>query len=97
MLTNHRTLALMKHILAMTRDLEMLSVAEGVETQEELDILRRLGCQVGQGYLFGKPLPFESAKNLLVDHYRHPSGATPKVLMSREFKSNVPIQTGSSN
>lgn len=68
MLTNRRTLALMKHILAMTRDLEMLSVAEGVETQQELDILRQLGCQIGQGYLFGKPLPFESAKSILLEN-----------------------------
>lgn len=93
MLTNRRTLALMKNILAMTRDLEMLSVAEGVETQEELDILRRLGCQVGQGYLFGKPLPFESAKNLLLDNYRYSSRPTVKVLRECEFESNVPLQT----
>lgn len=81
MLTHPRTLALMKHILAMTRDLGMVSVAEGVETQEEFDILRRLGCQIGQGYLFGKPLPFESAKNLLLDNYSSPSRPTTKVLM----------------
>jgi EAL domain-containing protein (putative c-di-GMP-specific phosphodiesterase class I) len=32
-------------------------VAEGVETEEELATLRKLGCALGQGYLFGAPVP----------------------------------------
>jgi EAL domain-containing protein (putative c-di-GMP-specific phosphodiesterase class I) len=35
-------------------------VAEGVETQEQLNLLRLLGCNVIQGYLIGKPLPPEN-------------------------------------
>ncbi|WP_299492516.1 EAL domain-containing protein [Acaryochloris sp. IP29b_bin.137] len=95
MLTHPRTLALMKHILAMTQDLGMVSVAEGVETQQEFDILRRLGCQIGQGYLFGKPLPFESAKNLLLENYRRPSAPTGPLLSSNGIENSVPQQTGS--
>jgi len=34
-------------------------VAEGVETQEQADLLRRLGCERAQGYFFARPLPLE--------------------------------------
>ena len=37
--------------------LGLLAVAEGVETREQLEQLRRLGCPLAQGYLFGRPVP----------------------------------------
>ena len=40
-------------------------IAEGVETQEQLDILRGLGCEVYQGYLFSRPVPAPQATELL--------------------------------
>ena len=43
----------------------MATTAEGVETQEELDHLRRQGCTDGQDYLFGKPQPAKSIVALL--------------------------------
>jgi EAL domain-containing protein (putative c-di-GMP-specific phosphodiesterase class I) len=46
--------------LATSFDLDV--VAEGIETQEQLDILRRLGCASGQGYLFSKALPASQAE-----------------------------------
>ena len=39
------------------RRLRMRVVAEGVETKEQLALLRKLGCDVGQGYLFSRPIP----------------------------------------
>jgi EAL domain-containing protein (putative c-di-GMP-specific phosphodiesterase class I) len=39
--------------------------AEGIETSEQLERLRALGCDQGQGYFFSRPVPAEAAENLL--------------------------------
>jgi diguanylate cyclase (GGDEF)-like protein len=46
-------------IIAMARSLGLTVVAEGVETAQQLEYLRRLGCDQCQGYVFSKPLPAE--------------------------------------
>jgi EAL domain-containing protein (putative c-di-GMP-specific phosphodiesterase class I) len=40
-------------------------VAEGVEREEELALLRELGCEESQGYLHSRPLPVEAFEELL--------------------------------
>ncbi len=42
-------------IIQMGRDLSLHTVAEGIESPEQLEVLRRLGCDIGQGYLLGRP------------------------------------------
>ncbi|MCY1666056.1 EAL domain-containing protein [Rhizobium sp. SL86] len=44
-----------KHTLAMLRDFDIMAVCEGIETQEELRVLRDFGVTLFQGYLFAKP------------------------------------------
>lgn len=44
-------------VISMAQGLGLYVVAEGVETAQEADLLRELGCDMGQGYLFSKPLP----------------------------------------
>ncbi|TVR57227.1 MAG: EAL domain-containing protein [Candidatus Competibacteraceae bacterium] len=44
-------------IIAIARNLKLRVVAEGVETQEQLDFLKRQGCHAWQGYLFSRPIP----------------------------------------
>ena len=56
MLTDQKSESLVKNIIAMARDLNKETVAEGVETEEQLIKLTSLGCDVIQGYLFSKPL-----------------------------------------
>lgn len=46
-------------ILAMAKSLKLKTVAEGVETTEQLSMLRDLGATLAQGYLFGRPMPLE--------------------------------------
>ncbi len=50
-------LNIIKLITGMAKSLDMKAVAEGVETQEQLESLQALGCDFAQGYLFGKPQP----------------------------------------
>jgi diguanylate cyclase (GGDEF)-like protein len=51
------SLALVRAILALAGTLGIESIGEGVETTTQADLLLGLGCQYGQGYLFGKPEP----------------------------------------
>ncbi|MEZ6014872.1 MAG: EAL domain-containing protein [Planctomycetota bacterium] len=54
-------------ILAMARALSMTTVAEGVETETEAEMLRARGCALLQGYLIHKPLPAAQVSTFLVD------------------------------
>lgn len=54
-------LDIVRLIISMGKSLHMRIVAEGVETEEQLKSLRKLGCDLVQGYLIGKPGPLTSA------------------------------------
>ena len=49
-------ISILKNVIAMSKDLQLNVVAEGIETKEQMNILFDLGCDVGQGYYFAKPL-----------------------------------------
>ena len=50
----------------MAKKIGIQTLAEGVETEEQFEFLRSIGCEKVQGYLFGKPLPFqESIDNII--------------------------------
>lgn len=49
--------AIIKTILALGQTLELAVIAEGVETQEQAERLRELGCRQFQGFLYGRPAP----------------------------------------
>ena len=44
-------------ILSLAHDLKLSAIAEGVETEEDVALLKSLGCEQGQGFLFGAPMP----------------------------------------
>jgi diguanylate cyclase (GGDEF)-like protein/PAS domain S-box-containing protein len=54
-------------IVMLAHKLKLKVVASGIETTQQLDRLRELGCDLGQGYLFSQPLEAEVAGNLLRD------------------------------
>ena len=57
--------SLVKAIIAMAHGMDLKVVAEGVETEQQHDYLRSLGCDFGQGYLFAKPMPAADYENYL--------------------------------
>ena len=58
--------AFARAIIALGSSLGLPIVAEGIETPEQLLVLRRLGCELGQGYLFGKPMSGEDLEPQLL-------------------------------
>lgn len=52
--------AIVRSLLSLGAELGLTTVAEGVETADELDMLRKLGCNLAQGYLLGRPVPAAS-------------------------------------
>jgi diguanylate cyclase (GGDEF)-like protein/PAS domain S-box-containing protein len=64
--------ALMKAIVAMSDSMGVTPIAEGVETPAQEAELRRLGCRLAQGYLFGKPGPPSKIEELVADAHSAP-------------------------
>ncbi len=58
--------ALVTAIVTLAQDLRLKVVAEGIETEEELNFLRRLNCDEGQGYFFAKPQPADMLRQTLL-------------------------------
>ena len=54
-----------KHVIALAYDLGIKCVIEGVETVDQLEVLRRNNCLVAQGYFFDRPLPLEEFESRL--------------------------------
>jgi diguanylate cyclase (GGDEF)-like protein len=57
--------ALARTIVALADSLDLRTVAEGIEDEDQLACLRELGCRLGQGYLFARPLPAAAFEELL--------------------------------
>lgn len=52
-----RARAVIENVMQMAKRLNIHTVAEGVERQEQIDMLRDMGCEIVQGYYFSKPMP----------------------------------------
>lgn len=56
---NKRENMIVKAIVSIARELGMEVVAEGIEEEEQIEVLRGLGCQYGQGYFWARPMPWQ--------------------------------------
>jgi len=59
-------LEIVRTIITLAHNLGLEVIAEGIETREQMFILRELGCELGQGYLFSRPLDADAATDLLI-------------------------------
>ena len=53
---NVRSMAIVRNVIALSKRLGMEVVTEGVETKEQVEALREMGCDIFQGYYFAKPM-----------------------------------------
>lgn len=60
-----KALALCRAIITMAHELGMSVVAEGVETAQQRDLLASIGCDLGQGFFFARPMPAQALEALL--------------------------------
>jgi diguanylate cyclase (GGDEF)-like protein/PAS domain S-box-containing protein len=63
--TDQNDAVIVQTIIVMAQNFHLNVIAEGVETKEQFEQLQQYGCQVFQGYLFGKPVPIEQFEMLL--------------------------------
>ncbi len=66
MLNNSESQEIVKTILSLGRNLRMKVVAEGVETREQMALLKSLGCEFAQGFLFSRPLDVAAVARTLM-------------------------------
>lgn len=63
--TNNKSRILVKNTIAMGKELDLDIIAEGIETPQTEEFLVKLGCGIGQGYLYSKPVMFKDLRKLL--------------------------------
>ncbi|MFP5345837.1 MAG: putative bifunctional diguanylate cyclase/phosphodiesterase [Actinomycetes bacterium] len=66
MVSNDADLAIVRTIIGLAENLERPVLAEGIETAEQAQQLRVLGCRLGQGFCYGRPMPSETIEPMLL-------------------------------
>ncbi len=66
-----KTKVLLQNVVNMVQDLDYQVIAEGVETEQQADYLREIGCSTVQGFLYDKPLPEEEFEKRLVEGFSY--------------------------
>ncbi|MBW6410596.1 EAL domain-containing protein [Clostridium weizhouense] len=61
---NKKEKIIVSNIVNMAKDLDILVLSEGIETQEQIDFLTNIGCNLVQGYYFAKPMPIEEFEKI---------------------------------
>ncbi|MGH9947333.1 MAG: putative bifunctional diguanylate cyclase/phosphodiesterase, partial [Pyrinomonadaceae bacterium] len=82
---------IVRTIIALAKALKLSIIAEGIETKEQLQKLRTLGCEFGQGYLFSRPLPVSEIDGLLNDD-NHWKDLGDFGDMTAQVNANAPIE-----
>jgi diguanylate cyclase (GGDEF)-like protein/PAS domain S-box-containing protein len=84
--TNGTDAALARTIIALGASLQLRTVAEGIEVEAQRAILRELGCELGQGFLYAKPMSGDA-----VEHWLREALGAPRATDSRGDGSGRPV------
>ncbi len=76
---------IVRTIIKLAQNLKMKIVAEGIETAEQLERLKQLSCQFGQGYFFSKPLEAEAATRFINKDAKNLPSAISLPVINREL------------
>jgi EAL domain-containing protein (putative c-di-GMP-specific phosphodiesterase class I) len=66
--TDAETREIVRVIIVLAHSLGLKVVAEGVETQDQANMLKELGSEMAQGYLYSKPVPSDTIEQLLMSN-----------------------------
>ena len=81
--TSRRGIYFLQRIIEMIQGLGYHVICEGVESEEQAQILRAAGCKEAQGYLFSKPLTIEKYEEMCIRDRDLPgaeTGSTPRII-----------------
>ncbi len=81
---------ILESIVALTKNLNKQIIAEGIETADQLEIVKELGCEFGQGYLFSRPLPVDELTAVL-------ENLKPWIEHNPEWVKQIPANGAASN
>ncbi len=68
MMVSDKGRLILEHIITMAEQLKLGLIAEGVETRDQVELLKRMGCDQVQGYYYAKPMPEEDFYQLLLEN-----------------------------
>ncbi len=80
MIDEGKSAAIVRAICGLARDISATVVAEGIETEELLSLVGAAGCELGQGYLFARPMCALQTARFIEQHGWRNSGASPQML-----------------
>ncbi len=84
---------ILQTIISLAKNLKMRVIAEGIETDSQLSVLKNLGCDYGQGFLLSKPKPKVEAERMLYQHpnwFRLPHSGSSAVVQNAA-DNNLPV------
>ncbi len=90
-MVDERAYIILRNIIALAHDLGLVLVAEGIESQENIDRLSALGCQYGQGFFIGQPM---TAKQVIDALSGVPYSGSKKNVMTLLWERMVGDKTG---
>ncbi len=87
-----RARTVLQSIFQMAKELGIHTLAEGVESEEHVELLKSLGCQSVQGYYFSRPMPADRFSSL--DTARSPSPAPDEFELTLQSLGNIELGRG---